>query len=376
MTRLVTCGWETGDITELAGTSTVEVTTGSTSASTVATATTAPTPASGNYCLKFGITTVGRSHTTRSFGLGGNQTDIWLRFRLFNGLSAGDNTNANGHRLVRFIDSAGALVAMLILDASTGVLRAYRGGGVTIGSTTLLTGSTLLGSASTPISASWNLVEIHLVPTTGATGTFEIWLNGTQVLNLTSIQTSAGLANVNSITIGVERFTIFASGTAAYIGYDDLAVNNTAGSVNNGRCGDYRIGWFPASGAGASTQWTPTSGSNYAAVDDTGDLSAGTADYVAAGTTALVDDYTVTNLPSGASAIPVVIAMAYAINPDAGTSQVKVGVISGSTTSAGSAQSPGASWAYVREQFETDPDTTAAWTVSGVNAAKVRIESV
>lgn len=368
MTRLLTCGWETGDVAELGGTSSIN-----SGAVTVVAAT--PTPASGTACLKTALTgTTGTAYAVRSFTLPATKTDLWLRVRLYTSMAGADASMVTLHRVLRLLDSGGTMVAQVILDASTGILRAYRGGTATLG----VNGAagTLLGSSSVAVTgATWTLCEIHYVPTTGATGTFEIWINGTQALNVTATQTSSGLANVASFTLGLERNTASAGNAATYVAYDDLGANDTSGSLNTGRCGDYRIGFFPANGAGASSGWTPTSGANYTTVDDTGDLSAGTADYVAAASAALVDDYATADLPSGATSVPVVLALCYASNPDGGVGQVKVGLISGGTTSAGTAQSPGATYAYVRTQFETDPNTSAAWTVAGVNGAKLRIES-
>lgn len=367
MARLVTCGWETGDLAELGGTSATV-----SGAVTVASAT--PAPGSGAFALKAALTsTTGGAYAVRSFVLPAAKTDLWLRVRLYANFAGADAGIVGAHRVLRLLDAGGTLAAQLVFDASTGLLRAFRGGGA-LG--TNVVGGTLLGTASVAVApATWTLLEVHYVPTTGATGTLEVWLNGAQVLNATGVQTSAGLANVASATLGVERNTTSAGSAGTYVAYDDLGANDTTGTLNAGRCGDYRIGWFPANGAGAASGWTPTAGANYTTVDDTGDLSAGTADYVAAAAAALVDDYAVADLPAGVTAVPVVVALAYATNPDGGVGQLKVGLISGATTSAGAAQSPGATYAYVRTQFETDPATSAAWTVAGVNAAKVRIES-
>ena len=361
-----TCGWETGDGGEV-GSLVV-------SASSTFTAVTAtPAPASGSYCGKATVSGTGAQYAVRSVGLGANKTDLWVRFRLYNGLTGADTTLSNAHVVLRLLDSAGTLACELVLDASTGVLRAYRGGNA-LGASSL--GGTLLGSAGAALGAGWTLVEVHVVPTTGATGTFEIWQNGAQVYNGTAIQTSAGLANVLTVQLGLSRHSASGGLSGAFLAFDDLAVNDSGGSANAGRPGDYRIAYLPADGAGAATQWTPSAGSNYQCVDDSGDLSAGTADYVSTNTTAQVDDYTVANLPAGATTVPVVVALAYASNPAAGATQVKVGLISGATTSAGTAQAPGgAAFVYLREQFETDPATAAAWTATAVNAAKVRVES-
>jgi hypothetical protein len=369
MARLLTAGWETGDLGELAGTTT-------TSTGTVTVVGATPTPASGSWCQKCALTgTAGTLHAVRSYSLGATKTDVWLRFRLYTNLVAPDASLVTSHRLLRLLDSAGALAAGVVLDASTGILRAYRGGGA-LGANSVT--GTLLGSASVPVSgATWTLVEIHYVPTTTATGTVEIWLNNTQVLNATAVQTSSALANVASFTLGIERNTSSGGSASTYVAFDDLGANDTAGPLNNGRCGDNRIAWLPVDGAGALSQWTSSSGGGNATnVDDATPLSGGTADYNAAATAALVDDYTLAALPAGASAVAVVEALCYAINPDGGTSQIKVGVISGASTGAGATQSPGASFAYVRERFETDPNTSAAWTPTAVNALKARIESV
>src|SRR5262245_11885103 len=360
MTRLVTCGWEAGETAELGG---ADVIAGS---GTVTVVTGTPTPASHTYCLKCQASSGTSDTAGRSVTIAGSPTEVWLRVRLFPVFVGGNNTV-----FLRFVDTAATNMLNLAVSATDGLIRAYR---VTtaVGSGAVAAGSVVGTSSAAATGSAWNLIQVHY-KADQTTGTVEVWLNGAQVMNVTTGDSTAGLTTIASAVLTHTSTGVNVS--TGYRGFDDLAVNNLSGTVNNGRPADMRIAWLPPSGAEASSGWTPSAGSNYACVDDSGVLSAGTADYVAAASAALVDDYAVTDLLGGAASVAVVVAVAYATNPDGGVSQVKVGVISGATTSAGTAQSPGATYGYVREQFETDPATSAAWTVAGVNACKVRIES-
>src|SRR5574340_1629974 len=55
---------------------------------------------------------------------------------------------------------------------------------------------------------------------------------------------------------------------AADVFFDDLAINDTTGAVDNSWCGDGRVIYLAPNAAGDATQLTPSAGANYAAVDD------------------------------------------------------------------------------------------------------------
>lgn len=360
MTRLLgtTSGWESGTVEEVGATWQQGTVTGSV-------VTSSPTPATGTYCYKALLGAANVVGYNRMLSTG-TQTDIWFRARMNIHLSTNELI-ANAHMLIRFIDTAGTLIGRLVYDPTTGVLRFITGGTLS----NVISG-TVIGSSSISVALdTWVLVEVHYIPTTGATGTVEIWIDGVRVLNATGVVTSAGLANVALIGVGLFRnSTIGTSGT--YVAYDDLAVNNTAGSVNNGRPGDYRVAWLVPNGAGASSGWTPLAGSNYQCVDE---IPPDAADYVSTAVAGTIDDYAMGNLPATALTVPYVEAVALGKNLDGGGGQLKVGVISGATTDAGTAQPLTVADRFVRTAYELNPNGSIAWTKTTVDAAKLRIES-
>lgn len=356
-----TCGWESG-IADEGGTPVILANT------TEAVVTATPAPKSGTYCWKVNITATGINGCQRLFSLGASLTDVWVRMGVYAHLSSAGEIISNGNCLWVAYDSAGTLIAALYLDSATDTLRAVRGGSF---ANSDYGGGTLLGSASATLTQdAWHKIDIHYVPTTGGTGTFEVWIDGTRVINVTATQTSAGLANIALYGVGHRRCK---SGVAnVYVGFDDLGCNDTSGAVNTGRLADNLITWLVPNGAGASTNWTPSAGSNYQCVDE---IPPSATDYVSTTAAATVDDYAMTNLPATAGTIPFVEVVAYAKNPDGGAGQLKVGIISGANTTAGSAQALTATDLFVRNPFEQNPDGTVAWTKAAVDAAKARLES-
>jgi hypothetical protein len=91
------------------------------------------------------------------------------------------------------------------------------------------------------------------------------------------------------------------------------------------------------------------------------------------------DLYAVPNLSAPATSIYAVAVKANVAKSDAGAKTVSVRLKSGAADSAGSGGSlaPGTSYAWLTSLYPTDPATSAAWTLTAVNAAQIglRIES-
>jgi len=130
---------------------------------------------------------------------------------------------------------------------------------------------------------------------------------------------------------------------------------------------------FP-SGAGSSTQMTPSAGSNFQCVDETSPN--GDTDYVSDSVVGHKDLYAMGNLPSTSGTIKGIQVLSYDRKDDAGTRQIKNKIKSGATEADGATVTLGTSYVYVRDIFEHDPDTGAPWTPSGVNAIEAGTEIV
>ena len=341
MTRLLTCGWETNDLAEAGGTYSGTLT------QSIATST--PTPRSpGSYCYKLAAT--GNQFGFWRCVLAASKTDIWVRFGIYVHYSG-------SHEIVMFFDSANAIQGCVSWTSSDQLLRVYRNTGT----------GTLLGTSTAQMTAdAWHTIEVRWQITSTTVGTVEVWVDGTRSINLTSVDnTDAGTTNVQRVALGESTGT---TSSGDYIAYDDFAINDTSGSINNGQIGDGRIVLLKPTGAGSNTGQTrggTDSGANWSQVDE---LPPSLTDYVYSATAATRDTYALQDVPAGTYAVNCVEVLAYAQNNDAGAGSLGLTVKSGATTNEGTAQSLTTSGAYYRQLYETDPATTAAWTVAAVSA--------
>lgn len=346
MTRLLTCGWETNDINE----SGVSVTG---AAATQTLVTTTPTPRSPSvYCLKMGSTSTVSNNASRTWTLASSKTEMWTRFAVIFHLWTIEGVVAT------IYDSGGGsagIQGVVSWHPSDLLIRAYRG------QNTLLGTSTLQCSADT-----WHTVEIRWQITSGTVGIIEVWVDGTRFLNLTGIDnTNTGNLNVQGFALGAANGVMLSGG---YTGLDDIAVNDTVGTINNGQIGDGRIVLLKPNGAGSNTAFIrggTDSGANWSQVDE---LPPSMTDYVTSATLGARDTYTLEDVPSGTWTVNACEVIALAQNADVGTGSLALTVKSGATTTEGTAQNLTTSAQYFRQLFETDPATSSLWTQAGVNA--------
>jgi hypothetical protein len=150
--------------------------------------------------------------------------------------------------------------------------------------------------------------------------------------------------------------------------FDDLAVNDTAGTVNNGQIGDGRVVLLKPNGAGGNagqSRGGSDSGANWSQVEE---LPPSMTDYVYSATAGTRDTYALEDIPAGSWSVNCAEVLAYAQNSDAGGGSLGLTVKSGATTNEGTAQSLTATAAYYRQLYEADPATSVAWTNAAVNA--------
>lgn len=243
------------------------------------------------------------------------------------------------------------------------------------------TSPTLLDTGSVAMSDNtWAYIECKWL--IAASGTFVVRVNGQTSINfsgdtLTSKTADttwdaiylAGMTGPNNSTNYALRNPL--SGSAFTVWIDDLVIGDLQGSVNNDLLGDQVVTTLVPSGAGTTTQWTPSAGSNYACVDDS--VPDDDATYVSTDTTTEIDTYAVGDLTSTGT-IHGVQVMAFARN-ESGTGTLRLVARSGTTEEASASDlSVDTSYSYKRAIWELDPDTDAAWSASGVNAAEFGIK--
>jgi hypothetical protein len=222
---------------------------------------------------------------------------------------------------------------------------------------------TLLASTSALININtWYYIELK-VYIHDTSGTYDIRLNGSNVLSGSSIDTKAsGTAGANQIAIGGYAYI-----KTCY--FDDIYVCDTTGTVANDLLGDCKVETRFPDGAGNSTDFTASAGSNYQCVDETSPNS--DTDYVYDDTVGNHDTYTFGNMSTIEGSIYGVQTSVFARKDDAGSRKIKTVVRSNGTDyTPGAEHTLGDAYSYYSDVHESDPDTSSAWTIAGINAAE------
>jgi hypothetical protein len=248
------------------------------------------------------------------------------------------------------IFSEGGTTHILLRFRNTGLVEVVRGA------------ATVLGSF-TPNYVVWQFWQIRVVIHDTA-GSVEIrGGSGDVIFSVSGVDTREGLTGVIDGVL-----------VAGYQGteFDDLHIWDESGSICNTWTGDTRIDTLYPTGAGDSTQFTPSAGANWQCVDEP-DASA--ADFVSSNTVGHQDLYGCANLPHAPVSVFGVVRTAFAGKDDAGARSLALLTKSGSTVSAGTpvALQLGSN-TRVADVLQTDPNTSAAWTQAGINAMQIGVE--
>lgn len=217
--------------------------------------------------------------------------------------------------------------------------------------------STLLGSFTFP-TLTWRYVEIYAT-IHDTTGAYTVKVDGITVLSATNVDTRNGGTSVDIDAVQISR-----ADNSSFI-IDDFYISDS------NFMGEIRIQTLVPSAAGSSTQLTATGGANYANVADIPDS---TATYNASTTIGNKDLYTLSDLVASTATVKVIQVNTHIRKDDAGDAFIKAKVKSGSTEVSGATVALSASTAWHGDLWETDPNTSAAWTVSAVNALEAGAE--
>lgn len=215
--------------------------------------------------------------------------------------------------------------------------------------------------------SNWYYIELKVF-FDNSSGTVDIKVDGTSVLSLTSQDTLFGpVANVS----GVE---FWGANNGSYdFTYDDIYICDDSGSLNNDFLGDCVVSAIYPNAAGDDTDWTPDTGSNFQRVDE--DPSDDDSSYVESSTSSDRDLYNYDSMPGSLGDIVGVQVNTKVRVTEVDPFTLKQVCKSGTTVSADSGSAVASNVYGHRERvLETDPDTSAAWTESGVNAAQFGIE--
>lgn len=222
------------------------------------------------------------------------------------------------------------------------------------------------GSAGTTVSTSsagvikintWYYIELSIT-ISDTVGTVRVDVNGSTVINATGLDTRNGTpADVNTLSLGNNN------GNTVY--FDDVYITNTITPL-----GPQRIYTLRPNADTAQKQWTPLSGvNNYAMVNET--IIDGDTSYVSATNVNDFDLYDVANYVPSTASIACVNQLVWARKTDATARTLALSTKSGSVTTDSSAVALNTSYTGYSRIYETDPNTSSAWTISGINALQI-----
>lgn len=284
----------------------------------------------------------------------GNKTEVFFRFR-------GKWTDGGGATVnigFQLEDSAGNNIFKLDGDYS-GTLAA------TIGDAT--SGGSATGTLVSGVTA---LVEGRVKIDSGA-GEIEIKFDGV------TVYTFSGDTDPNS-RVNAYRLRILGGGRDDTYETDDVSVNDISGVVDNSWLGPGYLLYLAPNGNGDSSDMVGSDGNstdNYLLVDDV--PNDGDATFVSAAASGDKDNYALASLPTlpaGATirfVQPVAIAKRFTTASD-----IDVGIKSDTTEDFAASQALTTSYAMYRgERYYVDPDDSAAWDETKVNALTASVRA-
>jgi len=222
---------------------------------------------------------------------------------------------------------------------------------------------TLLVSGTTPILANNTcLIEVRFKPNT-SDGIIQIKINSIMDIDFTGNTGSA--LNINKFYIG--NPDIAEAYTYAY--FDNVIVDNATWPGNT------KIQAIVPTGAGNSTQWTPSEGANYQCVDE---KPASEVDFISTNTIDVLDQFTAGDLAGSIESIKCVQVQALAKAEGAPTpTGLQLSVRTGDTDYLGDTQLvPNTTSKQLCQIWEDNPNTSAPWEVSEVNAMEIGVKAV
>lgn len=248
--------------------------------------------------------------------------------------------------LWRIDSSIGSGGIVFKTSASSALITVHRGVSISIGSFTLP-------------SEQWNWISIK-VKMAVTTGTLDIEVNGVNVLSFVGTTRSSGTDICSNLVLGGDQLQDFT--------YDDIIITDLNGSAPfNALLSDRRIDTILPDATGDSADFTASPAvDNYLNVDESAPDDDTT--YVEASVSTDKDLYNMASMGFSPDSIDAVNVVALGRSVDAGGAQVELKVKSGTTEGTGSGQPLMSDYGIIDEQFETNPDTAAAWTESEVNA--------
>lgn len=293
---------------------------------------------------------MGNNNMTKTFG--SNLSTVYGAFHLSSESSLG---NWGAQPFMNLRDGATSQASLRFTPS--GGLALYRG------TNTALLGSTVpLFSPSVPLWVAFKIVFSATV------GTFELWVQGVQVLSLTGLN---NIATANAYATNV----LFQSGTAGTFRFDNFHLYDGTGAAPfNAILAESRIYFLPPTGAGTASQFTATGAATFwQCVDDV--PSNGDTDYGASTVPTNRSDTTRAALtgPTVINAVKYNLTMR---KDDAGVRTLSPTVRQGGTYYDAAAISLASVYTIYPTYYPAQADGSGAWNLTALNAAEFGVLDV
>ena len=221
-------------------------------------------------------------------------------------------------------------------------------------------GTSLAVGTATISTDTWYLIEGKFV-IDPSVGVAQIKCNSTLDINYSGSTHNQSADTITYITLG--------NPSGGYIvNYDDFVVDDAAW------IGTTYIQGLALTGAGASTQWTPSSGSNYAVLNE---IPANDSNYVTTNVNGNIDLYTLASLVGSVGAILCLqIEGRCAIDGTPTPTGVELGLRTNGNNYWGVKISTTSTLKGFTQIYALNPDTGVAWTSTLINSLQIGIQAV
>lgn len=295
--------------------------------------------------------------TFATVNIGGSRTEIYtgFAFRMTNRVN---NLNYNFFHFTE----VGVTNHLMLRSNANGSIDVCR-------SVTNNAGALATSATGVILNNTWHYIEVY-ARINDTTGQVIVKVDNNEVINVTNVDTRNG---GTGIITGLGPLHSSSNGAPSdYIGsqqdYDDWYICDTTGTVNNSFLGPVRIDGLLPNADGATTDFTPFSGTdNFVMVDEA--IPNGDTDYNSSATIGHKDIFDLTSIPTPASVTVFgVVSRVRARASDLGTVELQPSIISSATEADGARRFLGTSYNEYSDLFEQNPNGNVPWTDTTVNA--------
>jgi hypothetical protein len=223
-------------------------------------------------------------------------------------------------------------------------------------------GTNTVGISEPIVLGEWYHLQLK-IRVDNITGSYEFRLNNATEVSATNVDTQPSSTPTNYIDT-----ILFGSQNTGTHHFDDFYLCDTSGSINNDFLGDVVVETIFPNANGTKTQFSPSTGTNFENVDDVTHDSDAT--YNSSSTLNNADTFDFPSLATSGGTVFGIQTNLVARKAAVGIRKMSDVIISNTNEYDGNETALGANYANISQIHEVNPDTSSAWTISGINSAE------